>query len=195
MIIFDLDDQSDQYNALPKLLELKELLPNLKVNLFTIPNKTSQALLEELKSHDWIRLIPHGINHDTNYEFSQYTENEAIELLYNLPRRYYDRGFKAPGWQISEGVMKALRDLDMWLATEWSDGRLNGDINGPYRPAVIPNLRYYSLHELPEDIQSIHGHTWNTCGNGIEEIWDQLIALPKESEFMFIDDYIEKKYG
>lgn len=191
--IFDLDDQCDQYNVLPRLLELKQTLPNLVVNLFTIPKKTSSELMNEMKQHSWIRLIPHGYTHDSNYEFSKLTYREAIDRFTKtkLKNFEFERGFKAPGWQISEEVMKALKDRGWWVAVQWSDGRFNGDVNGPYQPKVIPGLKFYALNELLPDFQAIHGHTWDCCGNGLEQLWPQLIKLPPDAEFMSIDQYVK----
>jgi hypothetical protein len=74
-IICDFDDFQDLYekHTLEKLDELKNILPKLKVNLFTIPRKTSVGILKEANSRDWIQLIPHSFKHNDNYECSKMT--------------------------------------------------------------------------------------------------------------------------
>jgi hypothetical protein len=193
-IIFDLDDQSDSHNAWPLVLQLKDKLPNLKVNLFTIPNQIKGELVQEMASKRWVHLIPHGFNHWSNYEFAEIDYKETMEYLLKIPlRQLYRKGFKAPGWQISKAAMLALKEQGYWLATQWSDGRFEGDVNGPFQPAVSPGLPYYAINELLPGFKAIHGHTWNVCGNGIEELWPMLVNLPPDSEFEFIDDYVRKE--
>lgn len=195
--IFDLDDYKDnENNCLPQLLKIKETLPNFKVTLFTIPAEISNELIEETKKHDWIQLAVHGLHHFDNYEFAKlnyYETKEKLKQGYNSD--IYVKGFKAPGWQISELAMVALKELDFWLAVQYSDDRLDGDVNGPYQPAVRDGLKFYAFNELPKGYEAIHGHTWNCCGNGIDDLMSKILALPQDSEFMFIDDFVNLKYA
>lgn len=188
--LFDLHDFSNEHNILDKLKELKGILPNLKVNLFTIPFQTSLELLRQTDKEKWIRMIPHGFWHKDNYECAEMRTQVFEEKLNTIPYldSFYDKGFCAPGWQISEQCLDVLKARDWWLATQWADGRLNGDPNGPYQPAVIPGLKYYAWREYPN---AIHGHTWECCGNGLETLWQKLINLPKDAEFLFIEDYVK----
>jgi hypothetical protein len=187
--LVDFDDYSTEHNILDKLKELKQILPNFKVNLFTIPHKISHRLLQDTKKeNDWIQMIPHGFFHDDNYECAKLTMEEFDRKLRNIPYLdLYIRGFKAPGWQINLQVMEVLKKWGWWVAVQWSDGRFNGDPNGPFQPAVIHGLKYYAFREYPN---AIHGHAWECMGNGLETLWQQLINLPKSSEFEFIDNYI-----
>lgn len=188
-IIFDLDDFCDKHNILPKLDELKKLLPLLKVTLFTIPQKTSMDLIKETCNRDWIQLAIHSFKHNDNYECSQMTYEKAKRKLEALDMTYYVRGFKPAGWQISHGVMCALKELDFWLAVQYSDGRMNKHPDGPYQPAVIEGLRYYALNEV-ENYEAIHGHCQNVCGNGLEELWGTLIKIDPLRGFKFIDEVV-----
>lgn len=192
--IFDLHDQSDAHNVLPKLLKLKEILPNLKVNLFTIPNKTSKELLADMKEHDWIQILVHGFDHDDNYECARMTEQEFKNKIFTIPHMWaYEPIFCAPGWQISQEVMLVLKEWKWAVAVQYSDGRLMNDINGPFQPKVFPNAQFYACREVLPPYEAIHGHTWETCGNGLDELWPKLTSLPKDSEFVFIKDYINEQ--
>ena len=200
--IFDLDDYDDSNNVLPRLLELKKMLPNLKVNLFTIPFKISDALVEETAKYNWIQMIPHGFYHETNYECAKLNDYSAPTLFNSLiswpnldKLQHFQCGFKAPGWQISEAVMRWLKSQGWWVAVQWSDGRFEGDVNGPYQPKVIEGLKYYALNEVdPTKYIAIHGHTWECCGNGLEALWQRLIALPEDAEFEFINDFVKDTF-
>jgi hypothetical protein len=195
-IIFDLDDQSTLHNALPKLKELKMLLPNLKVNLFTIPLKTSLELMNEMSTLDWVRVYPHGVRHNSNFEFAraQYSWVQSqFKYLYKRYGNLLNKGFKAPGWQISTDAMRWFRDNGYWVAIQWSDGRLQGHPDGPFQPKPVEGLKYYALNDpKPPDVKAIHGHTWETCGNGLTQLWPQLIQLSPNDEFLFIDEYIKQ---
>jgi len=190
-IIFDLDDFCDEHNILPKLMELKKEIPKLKVNLFTIPQKTSQELLHEVGKNDWLSLIPHGFKHNDNYECAGMSYRKATEKLKKITFPYV-KGFKAPGWQISKEVMRALKEWDWWVAVQFADGRLNGHPDGPHQPKVIADLKYYSLNELPEGFMAVHGHCWNTCNNGLDVLIPKLLEY-KDREFLFIEEFLYEK--
>ena len=192
-IICDFDDFQDLYeeNTLKKLDKLKQILPKMKVNLFTIPRKTSNEVLKEANSRDWIQLIPHSFKHNDNYECAKMTYKKMRRRLSELDIKYYIRGFKPAGWQISKEAMRALKDLDFWLAVQWSDGRFDGRSDGPYQPAVIDGLKFYALSEQP-NYNIIHGHCQNVCGNGLDQLWSRLIAVNPKCSFLFINDIIKK---
>ena len=189
--ICDFDDWPNGKEIfLPTLLGLKNILPNLKVTLFTIPSKVNLEILDETKRFDWIELALHGFLHGENYEFAKLNKEEAKDLiLQGYKESVFVKGFKAPGWQISEGTMEALKELGFWVAVQYNDGRLNGDVNGPYQPKVIEGLESYAFKEYPN---AIHGHTWNCCGNGISEIWEEFMKIPKDAEFITINEYVQK---
>ena len=191
-IIFDLDDFSNENNVLPDLIYLRTKLPGLKVNLFTIPKKTSFSLLRRAAKHDWVHLIPHGFKHNDNYECAQMTRHVSKVKLNKINSQFFKKGFKAPGWQISKGMMQALKDKGWWLAVQWKDGRMFGHPDGPFQPAVIPGLRYYSLNEQP-GYTVIHGHCQQVCGNGLKHLWEKLINLPRNSKFLHIEEVINGK--
>lgn len=192
-VIFDLDDLCNKKNCLKQLIWLKKQIPNLKVTLFTIPNRTNRDLLENLKFFDWIELAVHGLYHDSNFEFSKKDYDFAY---YNIYKAYnpdfYVKGFKAPGWQISSATMVALRDLGFWVAVQYSDGRMEGNPDGPYQPPVVKGLDYCAINELEDEYISIHGHTWDTCGNGLKDLIPTLLQH-KDNQFIFINDYVQSK--
>ncbi len=188
-IILDFDDYCTEHNILPNLEYLKTLLPNLKVNLFTIPGRTSNALLKRTVKKKWARMIPHGFKHKSNYECAYMSRHRAKIKLNKINSQFFEKGFKAPGWQISVGLMEALREKGWWVGVQWKDDRMFGHPDGPFQPGVIPGLKYYSLNEQP-NYTVIHGHCQEVCGNGLEQLWQKLISLPKDIDFKFISDVI-----
>ena len=189
-IMLDFDDYCNENNILPSLEYLKTKLPNLKVNLFTIPHKTSNALLKRTAKNEWIHMIPHGFKHNDNYECAHMSRHRSKVKLNKINSQFFRKGFKAPGWQISVGMMKALQDKGWWVAVQWKDDRMFGHPDGPFQPGVLPGLRYYSLNEQNQ-YDVIHGHCQEVCGNGLKQLWQKLIALPENTKFEFIDDIIK----
>jgi hypothetical protein len=77
------------------------------------------------------------------------------------------RGFKAPGWQISDGCYEALLERGWWVADQrYNDGR---------RPA---GLRFH----CEGDGDHVHTHVQNVCGNGLEETFLRLLQAVSEAE-------------
>ena len=87
------------------------------------------------------------------------------------------KGFKAPGWQISDGMYQALLEEGYWVADQ--------SYNNERRPK---ELKAYIL----DSGNKIHGHIGHMGGhneNEIEYLLDTILAL-KEKDFAFIKDVI-----
>jgi len=173
-----ISDMCQSHDCRDILLKLKEAQPNFKATLFTIPAYMTQELLTWfINNEEWIELALHGFTHSSNYECEQMTYKEFDRLVnkYNPLRWWYVKGFKAPGWQISDDIYQWLLDNDWWVADqEYNDGR---------RPK---NLKMYKVGE-----NSVHTHTWDTVGNGVYELFDQLLEKVKTyDEWEFISDIV-----
>jgi len=177
-IIFDLDDFCESNHRLDLIFKLKEKNPELKINLFTIIGKCSIGWLNKIRQYNWIQLIPHGLYHNTSYEFSNYTYTQAIQYLQNIEPLGLIKGFKAPGWQISDETYIALLEKGYWIADQ--------SYNNYRRPKA---LKCYLLDSKP--FIRIHGHIQNVCGNGLEEKYDFYKSL--HGQFKFIDEIIPLK--
>jgi len=180
-MIFDWDDQCDEWNALKYLDELKQINQKFKATLFVIPKKTSMGLWMKMAKRSWLELVPHGYDHHDNYECSEWSAdkmNEYINGLANL-NMYLVKGFKAPGWQISDGCYEALLKRGYWVADQ--------PYNNDRRPKELP---FYAVGG-----DSWHGHTWNCVGNGIEETFEQLKKLVEETHvFKFVSEEIRANF-
>lgn len=123
MILFDLDDfdSSERSDAdFQRLVQLKEEFPTLKVTLFTIPEGTSKLSWLTMARHsDWIDLVQHGWHHRTNYECLSWTKADCkAALRRGREMGFTTKGFKAPGWQISDGCYEALAEEGYWVADQ-----------------------------------------------------------------------------
>jgi len=193
-VVFDLDDFQMTRNqhgqvgdlSLGYLFYLKSLYPNFKITLFAIPNRCTPEILAQIKSLGWIHFGVHGWQHDTNYECAEMTKDEALAMLSRVEMQYgdiYEKGFKAPGWQIGTPVYEALLERGYWVADHvYNDDR---------RPQELP---VYKL----DHPWCIHGHTWDIEGvpedqrNGIRQLIEERgLDFTPETRFHFISEVVK----
>lgn len=195
MMIFDSDDfgcdheisdMCQSHDCRDVLNKLKEINPAFKATLFAIPGEMTPELLNwAFYNNQWIELAIHGFFHDSNYECEKMTYQEFDDLMnHSSVRAVIPRfaarentalGFKAPGWQISDGCYRWLKDNGWWVADQaYNDER---------RPK---DLKVYKLGE-----GSVHTHTWNCVDNGVYELFDELAEKVKnETEFKFVSEVV-----
>lgn len=188
MIVFDSDDfganhiisdQCQSHDCRDQLDKLHYANNNFKVTLFAIPAEMTYELAEWCKANSqWVELAVHGIFHSSNYECDKMTYDQFDNYMKDLEimiEDYFVKGFKAPGWQISDDIYRWLLDNHWWVADQaYNDSR---------RPQGIP------VYKVGEN--SIHTHTWNCVGNGIYEIYDQIVdQIKDEAEFRFVSEVV-----
>jgi len=195
--VVDFDDHQMTLNngrvgdlSLAYLFYLKHLFPKFKATLFAIPARCSPHILKEINKLGWIELAVHGWEHNDNYECSKWTKEECLMNLSKVETQFGDifvKGFKAPGWQISDGCYEALLQAGYWVADHvYNDNR---------RPKELP---VYKL----DHPWCIHGHTWDIQGvpldqqNGIRQMIEErglCEKLTQETNFHFISEIIGKE--
>lgn len=148
MTTIDFDDFAQENNRLDLLWQLKTLRRDLKVTVFAIPGLGTTAFWEAVP--DWIELAVHGWAHPTPRECERWSYNEMAKSMNRVHPRFV-HGFKAPGWQISNGCYEWLRENDWWVADQ--------DYNDERRPPELPVYK----------IDGWHGHIQDVCGNGLAE--------------------------
>lgn len=188
MIIFDSDDfgcnheisdQCQSHDCRDVLDKFHLANLNFKATLFAIPGEMTVELVDWCRlNKSWIELGIHGFYHRSNYECEKMTYSEMdknMEIFDDMIETYFVKGFKAPGWQISNGVYEWLYDHDFWVADQaYNDNR---------RPK---DLKVYQVSE-----NSIHTHTWNCVGNGVYEQFDYIMDRIKgEKDFKFVSEMV-----
>lgn len=120
MIVYvvDADDFCQVNDGMDILKRIKQRNADFKINMFTILGKCSDEWVEEMKKADWIKMIPHGWMHETSRECEHWTYEESIDYLNKIEKYGLVKGFKAPGWQISDGMYKALLERGYWVADQ-----------------------------------------------------------------------------
>jgi hypothetical protein len=89
-----------------------------------------------------------------------------MEVLAAKPDRFVE-GFKAPGWQVSEGTYEALKWAGWWLADHYENAE-----------RIPEGLRRHVISIAAgngADPNHWHGHIPNVCGNGIAETFAILL--------------------
>lgn len=203
MLVIDMDDygvdhiisdQCQSHDCRDKLDEFHYINPNFKATLFAIPAEVTYELAEWCRANSsWIELAVHGIFHSSNYECAEMTYeqfDEAIKPVMPIIDSYFVKGFKAPGWQISDGIYKWLVEHNWWVADQaYNNDRrpeeLKAYINDNGRFYVSPDTEWNPL------INGKHYHTWDCVGNGVYELSDQIKSdIQSETEFKFISEIL-----
>lgn len=183
-VVLDLDDECDELSALPYLLPLKERFPKLKVTLFCIPAKCSPEHIKKLQQYDWIQLGVHGWFHDTlehgrATESNHWTYEEANKYLQMAEDMdCFVKVFRPPGWQINWETYKALTE--------------RGYIIADHRAHDL-YLEQGGVRYTTGNLAEVHGHTWECNGNGIQELSSTKCNFSNNTEFYFIEEFLEKK--
>ena len=179
-MIVDFDDLTEADNRFDLLHALKTANPLFRVTLFAIPALGSDEFWESVP--EWCELAMHGWLHPHPREAEHWTYQQAIEVLHKRPERFA-KGFKAPGWQVSDATYNALKDSGWWIADHWdNDGR---------RPKGLLAHVISRAAGAGKDPGHWHGHIGNVCGNGIEETFPELLQRVKDaSSFELISEVV-----
>src|SRR5215831_12388235 len=127
-MVFDLDDWHETNTCWDELYDLKALRHDFKLTLFAVPGLGSNAFWD--KTPDWCELAVHGWLHPDPHECQDWTRERMLRLMDEpVVERYFVQGFKAPGWQISDGCYEALLERGWWVADQpYNDMRRPGGL-------------------------------------------------------------------
>lgn len=195
-LVIDMDDfgcnhviseQCQSHDCRDKLDQFHYANLNFKATLFAIPMEMTLELLEWCKANEgWVQLAVHGISHSSNYECEKMSYEEFDGYMTNLKPMlddYFVKGFKAPGWQISDDIYKWLVDHGWWVA----DQSYNNNRRPEGLPAYVNNSGLFSVNSVI--VGGKHYHTWDCVGNGVYELSDQILSDIKDvPEFKFIGE-------
>lgn len=200
MIVFDSDDfganhviseQCQAHDCRDILDKLHYANNNFKVTLFAIPGEMTAELAVWCKANNgWVELAVHGFFHSDNWECEKMTYDEfdkKMQFFKPMLDEYFVKGFKAPGWQISQDVLEWLHDRNWWVADQsYNDSRRPKSL-----PAYVNNSGTFYVQDKDLKFTGIHTHTWNCVGNGVYELYDQLVEqMGDETEFRFISEVL-----
>lgn len=188
-----ISDQCQSHDCRDKLDALHYANPNFKVTLFTIPAYMTMELAEWCSANSgWVELAIHGYNHNSNYECEKMSYEEFDEKMNWVKETWgelFVKGFKAPGWQISDDIYRWLNDHGWWVA----DQGYNNDRRPQTLRAYINNNGSFHAWDgsIAIPVEAWHGHTWDCVGNGIYETFDHVKNLVEKAEsFQFVSEVL-----
>jgi hypothetical protein len=185
-VILDLDDFCEEQHSLDLLFRLRGEIPGFRATLFTIPKRSGLGFVKGIQELDWLDLVPHGYLHATSRECEHWTYEYSLQYLDWVEHFGFTKGFKAPGWQISDGMYQALAERGYWVADQaYNDAR-----RPPQLPAYTLAPEQVALEG--EEVIKIHGHIGHLGGtneNELSRIFAQIIAH-RSGCFEFIRDYV-----
>lgn len=170
-MVVDLDDFCEDNHRLDLLQQLHDANPAFRVTLFAIPARGTAEFWASVP--EWCELAMHGWAHPHPREAQHWTYREACDVLDRKPARFVE-GFKAPGWQISDGTYRALMDRGWWVADHWD--------NNHRRPEGLCAHVIRPETARKENPDHWHGHVQNVCENGLEETFDELLGRVRAAD-------------
>lgn len=181
--VVDFDDLCDNTSEVTydMIRKVKDEYPDFKCTLFTIPQRTSDKVIEKFKQLNYVLLCPHGYEH-TKGECLGWTDEEAIDKINLAKDRGIDgKAFRPPAWLCDEYLYKACKELDYVICTH-KDNRYN-----------IPDVKEYVYNDPSKRLKwtrSIHGHASNVCDNYIVDMYNdsRLSFSPKERMFLYVTE-------
>lgn len=178
-VVFDLDDLCDYWDPYNLLVDWKTVNPNGKVTLFAIPGRCSTELIAKYRALPWVRLAAHGWWHQTGECLSWSAEETELRLR-TVASWGFTKGFKAPGWLMTRSVVDGANAAGFWVAGHSSHREVwkKGD-----------NTYVYNRKRRVDDWTAAHGHTHDTCDNGIDESFASF-CFPPSTEFKFVSEVV-----
>jgi hypothetical protein len=200
-VCLDLHDFSIVNNRFDLLMKLKERFPDFKVSVFTVPVDEKvdwgpylirgDLLATIRKNLEWIQIIPHGYRHNgqemRNYDYNEFKRlMETIKETFDFEGLPFEKGFCAPHWKWSNGVVKALDEAGWWGAVD------------PGQPGIQKTKKVYRYsHDisvpvaLDAEVLKLHGHVYGTK-NDLGRCLHNLFNIPQTVEWCFITDFLEE---
>lgn len=222
LAIVESDDFQDKYdrNGLEMLFYWKAKYPKFKISLFTIPGKISDEMLKLIHKHeDWIELLMHGYDHDSNFECWGWDYDKTKAFIDRTLKRNYYSPISSMHWSYFQKIFKAPG----WMITGGPNGEGSGyPLNDPNPLAKDPQSVYKALNDSgfiifdrhynkdlrPRDSKVVcvdcnpdivHMHTWDMVTgdlagkNGFRQV-EELHGVPwdQNTEFKFVSEAWEE---
>lgn len=174
-------------NCLDSLYKFIALRPDIKITLFTTPLHSGLRLSEnqgwcnevrKLIESNNIRLAVHGTFHEQE-EYKYKTYQDTILSLEQAEKEFQDSGlpfikvFRGPHWGVNSHTYTALSNRKYsHIYTHIDYFHLIYDYGN--LKSVIYNWNLKDESPKLAEIIIGHGHTHQTCGNGINETFDRV---------------------
>jgi hypothetical protein len=176
-VIISLDDFAvdQERNAFNWLLDFKFQYPDFKVTLFTILKDCPFNFLVNIKQFNWIQLAAHGFDHKDIGECLKWDKDKWQSVLDTYESMGFEKGFKAPQWEMNQLGYEMLKNNGWWVAVRQSQ-----------IPDLPTGMKYYCF-ETTEG--GMTGHTWLMATHLKEGKFD----WDNNTKFDFCSQHLEVK--
>ncbi len=189
-----ISDMCRSHDCRDKLDELHYANPAFKTTLFAIPGEMTPELIKWCDANkNWVELAVHGFYHTSNYECEKMSYEQFdfyMEELGGVIEDFFVKGFKAPGWQISDDAFRWLMEHDWWVADQgYNDARRPSGL----KAYVNYNGRFAAWDGSWADVdEAWHGHTHDHgVDNGIYATFDHVKQLVvNANSFQFVSEVL-----
>jgi len=114
-IVISFDDMWEGNDRWNDFINLHKKIPNIKITFFVNPSQCSIEFLKKI-NQSWIELVYHAENHSGGHK--KWSKEEAKERLLKYVKEFnFAKGFKAPGWKITQNIIDGCKELDFWIAS------------------------------------------------------------------------------
>jgi len=180
-IIISLDDVSLRYGGWEEIKEFHKRNPKSKFTLFVIPKGNDEEYLKEINK-PWAELVFHGGHSGGSLRWDK---EETKKYFLEYQKYGFAKGFKAPGWRLTDAHVGVCRELDFWIC-HYFDGILRNE-NIEYwitKPPWDKDLRIYDNYVE----YFSHVQYWDRSIDKLESF-----VRDNEVEYKFISEAINEK--
>src|SRR5690606_23545746 len=125
---------------------------------------------------------------DMDHETFKHTVIPAIKDAFWKDGLPMEKGFCAPHWRWNQEVVNALDEAGWWGAVLRED-----KYPIPKKFYRYNYLLNESFWESKEPVLKLHGHTYGTK-NDVNNCLENLLKLPKDTEWHFVTDFLEERH-
>ena len=177
-VYLGLDDFGEKNSNMDLLWRLRDNFDDFRVNLFaTIDNNLRDSWLNYIHDLKWIQLCVHGYHHVHHEELDE----DVLKVITPKP---FVKVYKAPFWELSDGMYERLKKLGFEILLHQDDPREGIKYNWEI-DRNIPNspiIHAYG-HVYPHDYRSAKGNT----GSSLFSNYKNIMKLHKDTNFEFYE--------
>lgn len=226
MVLYNLtlDDLIPRFHDFMALERLTKAIPGIKITVFMPANSSAWGAGRNdiLKHQGWCKSVaalpdknfefmPHGYYHNgpgtKRPEFANLSVAEAQDRLVMTEGALteagltYVKGFRPPGWELSQGTIEALGELGyLFLADDWG---VNGDLPSLSMLRILSNADIRvgpAVTRMPEligilpDFRQLYldrAHSVSLCANNLVPNLPRLISKVRQLQdvhFVFLSE-------
>lgn len=113
-IVISYDDLYEGNDRWEEFEKLHDEFPDIKITFFVITGHCSDEFLRKIKQ-PWTQLVFHSWEHSGHW--LKWSVEETKEWLLKFQAYGFEKGFKAPGWRLTDNIRQACKELGFWICS------------------------------------------------------------------------------